>query len=165
MLAYVFWHRPRDGADQAAYEARLRAFHRVLSLPSASFRLSVLPFDEGAGYEDWYLVDDWSQLGELNRAAISGGCHAPHEAIAAVSGAGWGGVYALIRGHARPPMTARWTSKPGGEGYDVFLNSLRAPTVWQRQMVLGPAPEFCVVDDAHSGSADVDRIPVYAGGH
>jgi hypothetical protein len=69
-LAYVFWHRPREDVDPAGYEDSLRAFHATLDLPSASFRLEALPFDERGGYEDWYLVEDWARLGELNAAAV-----------------------------------------------------------------------------------------------
>lgn len=129
MLAYVFWHRPSDGVDKDAYECRLRAFHRALSVPSASFWLSALPFADRAGYEDWYLVPSWHELGELNRAAISG-----------------------------------QRSKRPGERYDLFLDQLPAPTVWQRQMVLGPAPEFCAVDEAGTTPAGTNRIAVYCEG-
>ena len=31
MLAYVFWHRPGEGADAPAYEARLTGFHAALA--------------------------------------------------------------------------------------------------------------------------------------
>ncbi len=162
MLAYVFWHRPRDDAGRAAYEARLRTLHQALSVRSASFWLSELPFaGRGAGYEDWYRVQGWAELGQLNRAAISGDRKAPHDAVAADAGEGWGGVYALARGDARPPLTTRWLSKPPGESYDLFLGKLRAPTVWQRQLVLGPAPEFCVVQSSPVASAGPDRIAVY----
>lgn len=146
MLAYVFWHRPRAGVASADYEARLRAFHRRLNACSASFRISALPFAEGLGYEDWYLVGSWAELGDLNGRAISGERRAPHDAVAEIAGEGWGAIYALIRGEPRPPLVTRWVSKPPGLGYEGFLASLEAPTVWQRQMLLGPAPEFCVTE-------------------
>jgi hypothetical protein len=148
MLAYVFWHRPRSGVDTADYEAGLRELHEHLSVASASFRLTQLPFAAGSGpgYEDWYLVEDWAEVGELNAAAVTGEPREPHDAVARQMGAGWGGLYALIRGEAAPPATARWIDKPLGEDADAFLGSLGAPTIWRRQMVLGPAPEFCLVE-------------------
>lgn len=30
LLAYLFWHTPKDGVDRAVYEVRLRAFHEAL---------------------------------------------------------------------------------------------------------------------------------------
>ena len=147
MLAYVFWHRPRVGVPAADYERCLGAFHSRLAAPSASFRVSSLPFAEGGGYEDWYLVEGWADLGDLNARATSGLLRDPHDAVAEVADEGWGGVYTLVRGDRRPPLRTRWVSKPAGESYEVFLDMVQAPTVWQRQMVLGPAPEFCVVDD------------------
>jgi hypothetical protein len=142
VLAYVFWHRPRAGVGADEYEAALRGFHESLRpLRSASFRVAELPFDAaGGGYEDWYLVDDWAALGELNAVAVDSGHRTPHDAAAARSAEGWGGVYALVRGEPEPPAAVRWLDRapaapqPG------------AATLWQRQMVLGPAPEFCVGD-------------------
>jgi len=160
MLAYVFWHRPQPGTPLADYEEGLRAFHGRVSVPSASFRVSALPFgDADAGYEDWYLVASWAALGELNAAAVSGARRPPHDAVARLAADGWGAVYLLVRGHARPPTTTRWVSKPSTESYDAFLAGTPAPTVWQRQMTLGPASEFCLVDDAGAGV----RTPVYLG--
>lgn len=147
MLAYVFWHRPRAGVEASEYERRLRAFHERLGELSASFRVAPLPFAAGEGYEDWYLVDDWSALGTLNAAAVSGERQAPHDSAAELAAEGWGGIYALVRGAALPPLTAQWVSKPAGESYEAFLESLPAGTVWQRRLVLGPAPEFCLVEN------------------
>jgi hypothetical protein len=165
MLAYVFWHRPRAGVAAADYERRLGAFHSRLPAPSGCFRISSLPFAEGEGYEDWYLVDGWADLGDLNAVAISGVRRDPHDAVAEAADEGWGGVYALIRGDRRPPLSARWVSKPAGESYEVFLDTVQARTVWQRQMVLGPAPEFCVVEDGDvaPGAAAATRTVVYLG--
>ena len=51
VLAYVFWHRPREGAAAEDYERALRAFHRSLAHRppagcggSASYRLRELPW-------------------------------------------------------------------------------------------------------------------------
>jgi hypothetical protein len=192
LLAYLFWHRPRSGVGSGDYEDRLRAFHSRLNIPSASFRIEAFPFapeaeyaasgkgpedrggerqesrerDEvrGGEYEDWYLVDGWAELGNLNVSAISGERRAPHDAAAALAGEGWGAVYALVRGDAAPPARTRWLTKPRGESYEGFLDGLQAATVWQRQMVLGPGPEFCVAEDDAEASTSQRagrRIPVY----
>lgn len=153
MLAYLFWHRPRDDDRRDDYERRLVGFHAALQgavVGSAAFGLDELPFAAGPGYEDWYLVDGWSALGVLSEAAVSGARRSPHDAVASVSGEGWGGVYGLVRGRAAVPDVVRWASKPGGESYDSFLERERAKTVWQRQLVLGPAPEFCLSAEGSS---------------
>ena len=115
MLAYVFWHRPRADVSTTEYEVRLRAFHDLLDVPSASFRLGELPFAPDSGYEDWYIVDAWSELGELNANAVAGEHRERHAAIAELAGEGWGGVYAR-RGAARRsrrPRHAGLASQPG----------------------------------------------------
>jgi hypothetical protein len=102
-----------------------------------------------AGYEDWYLVADWAALGELNATAVDAAHRGPHDAAAGRAGAGWGGVYRLVgggdghaaggshggaAGAAEPPAAVHWSARrPDGAGL-----------LWQRQMVLGPAPEFCL---------------------
>jgi hypothetical protein len=149
VLAYVFWHRPDAGVVRVGYDAGLVAFQDAVAdvvRAAATFRVSRLPFADGDGYEDWYLVDDWAALGTLNEAAVSGERRLPHDAVAAMAAAGWGGVYALVRGPARPPELARWEDKPRAEGYDGYMDRQLAPAIWQRQMVLGPAPEFCLAE-------------------
>jgi len=150
MLGYVFWHWPSPGCDRRAYEEELAAFHKTLAdeppggfLRSGAFRPSRLPF-AGAGspevvYEDWYVVEGWHALGELNAAAVSGSREPAHARVAARSAGGAGAVYALVRGlgaleHA---TCAAWFAEP--------REPPQGADVWQRQMVLGPAPEFCIV--------------------
>lgn len=183
----MFWHRPRADVDSGEYEDLVRAFHARLNLHSASFRVDELPFAHGGdneyhgaeyqhhgpehedrigGYEDWYLVGSWAELGGLNLTAISDERREPHDAVAKIAADGWGAVYALVRGDPRPPACPRWMSKPRGESYEAFLDRLQAPTVWQRQMALGPAPEFCLAEMAEDDSAArapgwSRRIPVY----
>jgi hypothetical protein len=156
VLAYVFWHRPGGDADRAAYEARLTAFHAALAAhPPAGFRGSAalrvqdapwLPGD-GPAYEDWYAVEDWTALGGLNAAAVRGPRAEPHDAVAARAAAGAGAVYGLVDG---PPVLdatrASWLAKPDGADRDAFHAKLAGPgrSVWMRQMVLGPAPEYVV---------------------
>ena len=75
VLAYVFWHRPREGAPAEDYEQALETFHRSLAhrppagmTALASYRLDELPWRHqvatisvrfgsisSAGLEDWYL--------------------------------------------------------------------------------------------------------------
>ena len=154
MLAYLFWHRRAASTDRGEYEARLRAFHQALGdavSASAAYRLERLPFAESDGYEDWYLVEDWARLGELNAAAVDETRGPPHDGVASRAAEGWGGVYALLAGDPRPPAGARWQAKRRGESYEAFIESQRAPGVWQRQMVLGPAPEFCLAQERTPG--------------
>jgi hypothetical protein len=152
MLAYVFWHRPRRDADLATYEDAQRAFHSSLEMRSASFHVAELPFGGGeSGYEDWYLVEDWEGLGELNRTAVDLARLPAHGRAAAQSADGWGAVYSLARGPASIPDGADWLQKPRGESSESFIASLVGNTVWQRQMVLGPGPEFCAAAPASDG--------------
>jgi hypothetical protein len=156
MLAYVLWHRPRVDVGREAYEESLRRFHASLGVRSASFRLRELPFSKLDGYEDWYLVDDWAALGELNAAAIDQRRRGSHDLVAGLSADGWGGVYLLVGGTPEIPAGTLWLSKPPDTSYAVFLGGLGSPaSVWQRQMVLAPAPEFCV-----AGGPTVDRVSI-----
>jgi hypothetical protein len=160
VLAYVFWHARSPAVDADPYEARLAAFHAALRAeapaglgPTMTFGLSAVPWLGGdPGYEDWYLVEDFAALGTLNEAAVSGSATAPHDAAAAASRKGVGGVMGLVAG---PPLPARrgwaaWLGKPAGVGYDAFHAELVAAlgedgSAWRRQMVLGPSSEYCVV--------------------
>ncbi len=80
MLAYVFWHAHSPAVAVADYEARLEAFHAALRAdapaglgPTLTFALGAVPWLQGGpGYEDWYLVEDFTALGTLNSAAVSG---------------------------------------------------------------------------------------------
>lgn len=156
VLAYVFWHRPAAGADPAAYEAQLTAFHAALAAHppigfqgSAALRVQEAPWlpGDGTAYEDWYGVEDWAALGPLNAAAVRGALAQPHDAVAARAAAGAGAVYGLVGG---PPVLdavrASWLGKPAGLDREAFHAGLAGPgrSVWMRQMVLGPAPEYVV---------------------
>jgi hypothetical protein len=143
MLAYVFWHRPAAAADPSAYEEAQRSFQAAIEVPSASFRVERLPFGNGGGYEDWYLVANWAALGELNVHAIEGPRRSPHNRAASLACEGWGGIYELIRGVADIPEGVEWLDKPRSEPSEDFIASLAHDSVWRRQLVLGPAPEFC----------------------
>ena len=160
MLAYVFWHHPA-GVAAATYEQSLSAFHSTLTahapqgfLGSASFAFRNVPwFPAPLGYMDWYQVADFASLGELNEAAVTGARKEPHDTVARMAGAGFGGLYRLIAGQADLPRTntGTWLSKPDGMKYVDFIeqaSGLVTPSrmgLWQRQMSLGPGLEFCLL--------------------
>jgi hypothetical protein len=156
LLAYVFWHVPASGAPD--YEQRLRAFHASLRGEferSTTFALPAVPWLGGAtGYEDWYLVDDFAALGRLNEVAVTGSRREPHDAAAAVARAGVAGVMAHVAGPLLPerPGWAAWLPKPAGMAYDDWhaelAGAVAGASAWQRQMVLGPASEYCVLADS-----------------
>jgi hypothetical protein len=138
-LAYVFWHWPAANADRDAYEAVARRFHAALGRPgTATFRLGRAPFDSGEPpYEDWYPVADWAAVGELNDYAVTGDRKPPHDEIADASRKGAGAIFRRLGDG--PPLHevrfAAWTpARPE-----------RLENVWQRQLVLGPAPEYAVL--------------------
>ncbi|HXM86587.1 MAG TPA: hypothetical protein VN889_03040 [Solirubrobacteraceae bacterium] len=177
MLAYLFWHRPAAGVERSAYERELGRFHRSLAhrppsglRGSAALRCEELPWLDGAGpgYEDWYLLDDWAGLGVLEQAAVARGHVSAHDSVAARSAGGAGGVYELVEGSADPSLAAcaTWVdARPGrerrslaallGDGIDPRCDSL-----WRRSLVLGPAPEYCVLAEAPPAGVGEDRLPV-----
>lgn len=72
-----------------------------------------------------------------------------HDHLAPAVDAGTGGLYALVAGDsATEPGVCTWFDKPRGLSTAQLLRQLRhddaaeLPAVWQRQLVLGPAPEF-----------------------
>jgi hypothetical protein len=155
MLAYLFWHRPRPDVDREAYEAAQRSFHAALEVRSASFQAQ-LPFDGRPGYEDWYLVEDWAALGELNLAAVDEARRASHDRAASLIGEGWGGLYELARGPAAIPDGVGWHDKPRDVDSEAFMMRLPDTTIWRRLLVLGPAAEFCL-----AGPGSPGRWPVW----
>jgi hypothetical protein len=122
---------------------------------------------ERAGYEDWYLLDDWAAVGVLEEAAVSRGHFTAHDRVAGLAGTATGSVYRLIEGCARldGASIAVWVSRaPGhehpslaallGDGMEPELGGL-----WRRCLGLGPAPEFCLLAaEAPSGVAP-SRLP------
>lgn len=161
MLAYVFWHRRRSEADQAGYEHALAGFHAALAADppagfagSAAYRLQCAPWLAGEGvYEDRYLIADFASLGALNEAAVSGSRQEPHSRVARQAAGGAGGLYRLIQGEPSLAAVNRaaWFPKPEGIGYEELEGLLATATtggsasLWLRQMVLGPAPELCLL--------------------
>jgi hypothetical protein len=186
MLAYVFWHQPRDPHGLDGYEAALLGFHRSLarSAPvgmsaSAVFRVKELPWlayapDEDtpatASYEDWYLLEDFAALGVLNEAAVGRGHLTSHDAAARGYGAGAGALYGLIEGEPcaealGDASLAVWVSRPPGSprrGLCELLGDGMQParaSLWRRHLVLGPAPEFCVLTSELPSGVGPERLP------
>jgi hypothetical protein len=175
MLAYLFWHRPRSGAGGEQYEQALLAFHRSLartppagSVGSAAFRLAEAPWRDDGGrlYEDWYLVEDFAALGVLNRAAVGQGHRTPHDAAARHTGFAAGGIYQLLEGDGGlEAELAVWVAR-GPETRALELGELLADgmdplraSLWQRQLVLGPAPEFCLLTHEPAPGTAATRLP------
>jgi hypothetical protein len=156
-LAYVFWHSA--ASPSPSYAADLLAFHASLAAdPPAGFvrsETSGLPGASWLGgaeqtYEDWYLVSDWTAIGELNQAAVAAGHVTSHDRVAHQAGQGAGAIYGLLAGAESAGSGVRtWFAKPADWSYG-RLDEALAPTLaggrslWRRQMVLGPAPEFCL---------------------
>jgi hypothetical protein len=158
MLAYVFYHWKRNEIDARDYEQRLRGFHASLKkAPSEGFQsswcvaLTGAPWANGGAdsYEDWYLVRDSADLDPLNEAAISASRQVPHDKAASAAAGGTAGLYRL-RGESAlsAPRYALWFGKPTGWSYGQLYEELGRLSVtnalWVRQMVLGPAREFCL---------------------
>jgi hypothetical protein len=188
VLAYVFWHRPRAGVEPRSYEESEITFHRSLAhsppvglLGTAAFRVPELPWPspEGPGYEDWYVLEDFAALGVLGEAAVGRGHRSAHDGAARRFGAGAGGLYALIEGdHSRlqqpgpelagAPMAVWAGREPGtpmpaggwligellGDGADPARLSL-----WRRQLLLGPAPEYCLLCEEEPAGVAPGRLP------
>jgi hypothetical protein len=186
MLAYLSWHRAAAEVEPAAYEQALEHFHRSLAhrppsgfRGSASFRLAELPWlapaavvgagqpGQQAGYEDWYLLDDWSAVGVLEEAAVSRGHFTAHDRVASLSRVATGSVYRLIEGCALldGAAVAVWVSRaPGhehpslaallGDGMQPDLGGL-----WRRCLGLGPAPEFCLLAAEAPPGVAPSRLP------
>jgi hypothetical protein len=169
MLAYVFWHRPAPGVAPDAYEQALQRFHRSLAhRPPAGFRGSVtlrapvLPWlpapdgEPGPGYEDWYLLDSWDAVGVLESAAVSHGHATAHEQAAKRVGVGTAAIYRQQDGHAMPAdaRTAVWVERAPGSAHGTIADLLadgmdgHSSSLWRRCLVLGPAPELCLLSGA-----------------
>jgi hypothetical protein len=104
---------------------------------SASFAVSGAPWaPREQVYEDWYAIEDFAALGRLNEWAVSGAMKQPHDDAAARSAWGTGAIYKLLSGDALANAAFCGWRKQRPESVE--------GTLWQRQLALGPAPEFCV---------------------
>ena len=161
MLAYLLWHRPADSVTPDAYEAAIVRFHRSLAAhPPAGFVRSVSLRAEGLewlgggdGYEDWYVVEDFAAIGVLNEAAVARRHLTAHDEAARRAGPATGAIFRLLEGSAAPAeaRVAVWVDKPRGVESPVLAALLgdgmdaTHAGLWQRQLSLGPAPEYCVL--------------------
>jgi hypothetical protein len=175
MISYIFWHRPRQQTDRHAYEQAAERFHRsLLRSPPAGLRRSALlrvtgaPWLQGEGwYEDWYLLDDFTSLGVLNEAAVAAGHRSAHDTIAGLFGEGAGGVYRLLEGEVGSLCltSAIWVSRPPGARAlplgDMLADGLdgERASLWRRQLVLGPAPEYCLLAGEPPPGVAPTRLP------
>ncbi len=183
MLAYVFWHRPKPGGAAEAYEETLSAFHGSLShrppeglRASASFRVAEVPWlaigepegSSSAGYEDWYLLEDYTALGVLNEAAVAHGHRTAHDRAARSYGVGTGGLFALQEGQGESSIDAPlaiWVAREAGSAEPLLgelLGDGAAPgssSLWRRQLVLGPSPELCLLSREAPAGVAPDRLP------
>jgi hypothetical protein len=166
VLAYVFWHWQQADAATTEYERWLCHFHAALAaappaglVRSRAFALQGAPWANAGhdAYEDWYHLGGSADLDALNDAAVSGSRRLPHEGAAALAAGGTAGLYRLRLGDpATVVRRAHWFPKPRDATYASFLNRLTplvtstGGALWQRQMTLGPAAEFClqVAEDA-----------------
>lgn len=161
MLAYVFWHWPKEGVVRWFYERDLADFHRALArVKPEGFQRSVVFRSSGASwlphgtlaYEDWYLLEGSFALDALNTAAVTGECQEPHDRAARAAAGGTAGLYRLRAGEPQVAEAhfADWFAKPAGVGYTDFYAQLRpwseraGVSLWGRQMTLGPTAEFCL---------------------
>ena len=108
MLAYVFWHRPAPGVAPEVYDGRDQSLpslarrapaRRVRPLGVASRAAAPNWLGDGAGFEDWYVVEDFAALGVLNEAAVGRGHLSAHDAAARHAGPGTRQHLPAARGH------------------------------------------------------------------
>jgi hypothetical protein len=174
VLAFIAWHRPTPSVERATYENALERFHRSLAHQppsgfrgSASVRVEQVPWLDGAVYEDWYVIDDWAALGVLEEAALSHGHRSAHDAAAALTGMETAAVYRLLEGSVDPGRAASavWVSATGGHERPVLAQLLadgidpERDGLWQRCLVLGPAPEYCLLAGEEPAGVAPSRLP------
>ncbi len=168
---------PRGDYEQAQLDFHRSLHHRrpVGLLGSALFSAAELPWlgDGSPGYEDWYLVEDFAALGVLNEAAVGRGHRSSHERAAQHVASGAAGLYGLhegthdeILGHSLgEAIVAVWVARAPGSAEPALAGMLGDgvdrghASVWRRRMVLGPAPEFCVLADHVPRGAGDSRLP------
>ncbi|MGI8491605.1 MAG: hypothetical protein ACR2KC_01745, partial [Acidimicrobiales bacterium] len=102
-LAYLFWHAPAAGVRADDYVSGLRGFHAAVEadpptgwIGSWSWRLPRPPWLgewPPEVYSDWYLVEGFDALGELNSAAVGGSRRPAHDKVAGRSGWGTGALF------------------------------------------------------------------------
>jgi hypothetical protein len=168
MLAYIFWHARSPQVEKHIYHQRLIAFHETLQshkpggfLFSAVFQIAGASWIAAGAqaYEDWYLVEHSAALDGLNEAAVDAQRKSAHDLVAHDAATFAGGLYRLHSGEAdlAKAQVALWFAKPAGMNYETLSRTLEPeiqPTgasLWRRQLVLGPAHEFCWHRSDHAG--------------
>lgn len=155
MLAWVLWHARSGTTPSDHYVSALQSFHadvRAAGVPGflghRTNRHDEIPWltNSHEVYEDWYFVRDSAALDRLDEVATSEIARESHTRLARLAGVAVAGLYRLRKGKPLgSPALWTWVSKPHGTKYEPFIDALSSSgTVWSRQMVLGPTPEFCV---------------------
>ena len=139
---------------------------------ATSFQIEAVPWlSDLPGYEDWYLLDGTWAMDPLNAFAISDHVQAPHDSVAAMMEQGHGGLYGHAGGESMPAprSTIHWLTRPRGIQWQPAIEAVRGSCpqakAWRRQMVLGPAAEFCRRNPGRSGDRRAGRLaasPRYA---
>ena len=184
MLTYILWHWPFPEVNSQDYETGLAEFHKSLNATEIQgFKQSVVFRDRGAtwtgaedrGYEDWYILEGSAAMDVLNEAAVSEARKLAHDNVAHAAGGAIAGLYNLQQGQVAIESCrfAFWLTKPKGTGYEEFYQLVRPWTerpgvsLWRRQMVLGPTPEFGLFTPerlslpSNLQSAEVELEPVW----
>ena len=176
MLAYVFWHWRYPHIEKLSYQQLLSDFHTALRVQkpvgfhySMVFQVELVPWLDVIGevYEEWYILENSAALDSLNEAAVTGPCREPHTQVARSAAGGSAGLYRLRGGESgiTTAHVAYWFAKPQGMSYETLYQTLQpvtmqsAGSLWERQMVLGPAPEFCLQTSADT-SLPADFTPL-----
>lgn len=151
MLAYVFFHHPAQGVELRAYEEGLRRFHAALADEKPAGLMSSSTYRIEGAYSDWYLLEDSAALDPLNLAAVSGQAQAVHSVVANMATDFAGKLFTLVAGQLESHDFEIRFSKPVGTSYRDLYERLKPwigrerVSLWRRMMVLGPAPEFCLL--------------------
>lgn len=155
MLAWVFWHTRRPDADAKEYGTTLEELHSSLGrlkleghLGTRALQYSAVPWLSSSTevHEDWYYLKSSAALDALDASIADEPLRSVHLRIVRQAESGIGGLYRLRSGTPMDaPVRCSWLAKPRHLSYDDFIATAgRSGTVWSRQMVLGPTPEFCV---------------------
>jgi hypothetical protein len=119
------------------------------------------------GYEDWYLVEDFAAIGVLNEAAVGRGHKTSHNEAARLMGSGTAAIFSLLEGDTaamgRQGVSVWVGREPGSARAEVaglLVDGVAGPAaLWRRQLVLGPAPEFCLLAREPPAGVAPARLP------
>jgi hypothetical protein len=92
-----------------------------------------------------------------------------HDAAARLSGEGAGGVYQLLDGvpSFADVRLASWITPPRAMGAALLADFLAdgidpaRASLWRRQLVLGPAPELCLLSARPPDGVSATRLPAH----